>query len=391
MTEKSVAILGAGITGLCCARHLQSFGIPYHIFEASDRVGGRVRTEYEGGYQFDAGFQVFLEGYDEFAGLVDFADLELGYFYSGAFLYDNQIALKLGNPLKEGLASLLPAMGGWATWGDKLKVLSLYLEGRRSGYPVKLTGQSTEAFLLESGFSPTILRRFFRPFMGDVFLDRELRADAGFFLYLLQKFAQSRASLPKNGMQAIPDLIAKGLAAGSISFHSRLDAQAGELSRFSHIVETAPAKDTLDGFAFTMTLYFGGSIERNPGNVLMLNVQDELVRNASILSEVQPAYAPSGQNLLSVTVDPSAARYAGAALSAKVLEKVSEWVGDVSDLRLLRYFEIPHALPRHSLGLTETPFAVTGNVISCGDAYAYPSLNGAAYSGRKVAEYLASL
>ncbi|KDR70001.1 hypothetical protein GALMADRAFT_282406 [Galerina marginata CBS 339.88] len=43
----SVAIIGAGVTGLRTAKLLQDMGIPYKIFEASDRPGGRVFT-----YQF---------------------------------------------------------------------------------------------------------------------------------------------------------------------------------------------------------------------------------------------------------------------------------------------------------------------------------------------------
>ena len=42
-----VAIIGAGVAGLRTAMLLQSMGIPYEIFEASDRIGGRLYT-----YQF---------------------------------------------------------------------------------------------------------------------------------------------------------------------------------------------------------------------------------------------------------------------------------------------------------------------------------------------------
>lgn len=40
----SVAIIGAGVAGLRTAKLLQDMGIPYKIFEASDRPGGRVYT-----------------------------------------------------------------------------------------------------------------------------------------------------------------------------------------------------------------------------------------------------------------------------------------------------------------------------------------------------------
>ena len=40
-----VAIVGAGVAGLCCARHLQNFGLQCSLLESSDAIGGRVRTD----------------------------------------------------------------------------------------------------------------------------------------------------------------------------------------------------------------------------------------------------------------------------------------------------------------------------------------------------------
>lgn len=42
--EEEVMVLGAGIAGLSAAYHLKKSRAPYRIYEASDRVGGRVQT-----------------------------------------------------------------------------------------------------------------------------------------------------------------------------------------------------------------------------------------------------------------------------------------------------------------------------------------------------------
>lgn len=42
--EQEVMVLGAGIAGLSAAYHLKKNKIPYRVFEASDRVGGRIQT-----------------------------------------------------------------------------------------------------------------------------------------------------------------------------------------------------------------------------------------------------------------------------------------------------------------------------------------------------------
>lgn len=39
-----IAIIGAGITGLATGYHLQKAGIPFQLFEASDRVGGNLKS-----------------------------------------------------------------------------------------------------------------------------------------------------------------------------------------------------------------------------------------------------------------------------------------------------------------------------------------------------------
>ena len=36
----SVAVIGAGISGLTSGKALQDYGVPYTVFEAGDRIGG---------------------------------------------------------------------------------------------------------------------------------------------------------------------------------------------------------------------------------------------------------------------------------------------------------------------------------------------------------------
>jgi NADPH-dependent 2,4-dienoyl-CoA reductase/sulfur reductase-like enzyme len=56
--RKQVAIIGAGISGLVCARALLSNNITdFVLLEKRNEVGGRVRTEVVDGYLLDRGFQ----------------------------------------------------------------------------------------------------------------------------------------------------------------------------------------------------------------------------------------------------------------------------------------------------------------------------------------------
>ncbi len=51
----SIAIIGAGLAGIACARHLQLAGLPFRLLEKSRGAGGRVATRRFGTQAFDYG------------------------------------------------------------------------------------------------------------------------------------------------------------------------------------------------------------------------------------------------------------------------------------------------------------------------------------------------
>ena len=60
-----VVIVGAGLSGLACAKHLTEAGMDVLVLERGERVGGRVRTDRIDGFLLDRGFQVLLDSYEE--------------------------------------------------------------------------------------------------------------------------------------------------------------------------------------------------------------------------------------------------------------------------------------------------------------------------------------
>ena len=81
-----VLIVGGGLAGLCCARYLNQQGIENEVLEASDRAGGRVRTDEVDGFLLDRGFQVLLTAYPEAQRVLDYESLELCRFEPGALV-----------------------------------------------------------------------------------------------------------------------------------------------------------------------------------------------------------------------------------------------------------------------------------------------------------------
>lgn len=83
-SSPDVLIIGAGLAGLSCARLLQENDVHFQILEASDGVGGRIRTDHVDGFLLDRGFQVFLTAYPEAQRVLNYPLLDLKTFSHGA-------------------------------------------------------------------------------------------------------------------------------------------------------------------------------------------------------------------------------------------------------------------------------------------------------------------
>jgi phytoene dehydrogenase-like protein len=75
--EHDVIIVGAGLAGLSAAVWLRDAGIRATVLEASDGVGGRLRTDKVDGYLLDRGFAVHNPGYSEAPKVLDHDALDL--------------------------------------------------------------------------------------------------------------------------------------------------------------------------------------------------------------------------------------------------------------------------------------------------------------------------
>ena len=88
-SKHKVHIIGAGVSGLISALILEKQGFSPIIIEATNRVGGRVKTDIINGYQLDRGFQVLLTAYPMINKYLNLESLELQNFIPGACIYKN--------------------------------------------------------------------------------------------------------------------------------------------------------------------------------------------------------------------------------------------------------------------------------------------------------------
>ncbi len=227
MSQSEVIIVGAGLAGLCCSLELVQNGIDILILEASDNVGGRVRTNSVNGFLLDRGFQVFLKAYPEARSILDYDALRLQSFYPGAWVYANgesHTTVDLWRKPSHFMKALFSSIGSIT---DKMRVAGLRNRLSRKSIQTILQDDqiTTEEYLRNLHFSPHMIDHFFRPFFGGVFLEKELNTSSRIFEFTFKMFSSGDATLPERGMGQIPKQIASRLPDGAI----RLNAQVASI------------------------------------------------------------------------------------------------------------------------------------------------------------------
>lgn len=403
-----VAIIGAGLAGLCCARTLHQAGIAFVVLEASDGVGGRVRTDQLDGFILDRGFQVLQTAYPETRRVLDYPALNLKPFYPGALVYYDGRLHRVGDPLRQPRHLLPTIFSPIGTLADKLRVARLRWRVSQ-GFIEDLFRRpetSTLEVLKAQGFSDTMIDRFFRPFFSGVFFDQELASSSRMFEFVFRMLADGDTALPAEGIGAIPAQLADALPGGTIRTASpvakveegKVVLASGEEVQSRLIVLAADGTETTrllgeeKAFATVgcVCLYFVANKPPVAEPILILDGENEgPVTNLAVLSNVAPSYAPPGYSLIQGTVvgnpemsDPD--------LEAQSREQLSRWFGpEVDDWRLLRIYRIARALPDQRPPTPDPlaqPVRLSPWLFVCGEYQSLSSLHWAMVSGRRAAE-----
>jgi phytoene dehydrogenase-like protein len=410
-TSPDVLIVGAGLAGLACGRHLADAGASFEILEASDGIGGRVRTDECEGFLLDRGFQVLLTAYPEAQRTLDYHALDLRKFSPGAFSWFAGRMNRITDPWR--------TPGGWrkairsdfGTFLDKVRVERLRSRLRRSsveqifGRPDVSTRQALETI----GFSDEFVHRFFRPFLGGIFLDAELGSSSRMFEFVFKMMSEGDAAVPARGMGQIPAQIASHLPADSIRLGANVEAlhenevslAAGERLRARAIVVAAdgPRAAHLVGEAEPASrsvtcFYYAADQPPLSDPTIVLNGDGAgPVNNFAVISQVAPSYAPPGKSLVSVSV-LGTQQLTEQQLGGFIIAQMKQWFGPAArSWRHLKSYRIPHAQPRQAPGALEPPerpVRIRPGIYLCGDHRDNASIQGAMVSGRRAAEAVLS-
>jgi phytoene dehydrogenase-like protein len=402
-----VAIVGAGLAGLRCASVLAEAGVDAEIYEASDGVGGRARTDVIDGFSLDRGFQVLLTAYPEARRALDYDALELGEFSPGAMIRMDGGFTLFQDPLRRPRSVAAAVRSPAATFADKLRLgwMRQELAGSSPRRLLSRPDRTAVEALRERGFSGRVIEHFFRPFFAGVFIDPDLKTSSRLMEIYFRCFARGSAALPAGGMGEMAGQMASRLPAGRIHLNQpvaevrpdgfRLEdgewqpagavvvaTEEREASRLLGTKAPAPGRSTA-------SVYFDAPAADIDGRLLMLAPPGEgPINELAVPSSVARGYAPEGRSLVSVSAVGEQSQRED--LEDAVRAQLSCWFGSstISRWRHLGTNRIEYALPDFPPGRFEPEGLrprLDSGLFVCGDHRESPSIQGALVSGRKAA------
>lgn len=407
--KQDVIIVGAGLAGLSAAVYLHRQGRKVLVLEASERAGGRIKTDSHEGFLLDRGFQVLLTAYPETQALLNYRDLKLQKMLPGAtVLYDGG-RFEIADPFRRPSAAFATLFAPVGTLKDKLN--TLWLKNKLQKLTIKeifeQPEQTTRKQLADYGFSPKMIQRFYAPFLSGIFLENELSTSRRMFDFVMKMFSDGDVAVPALGMEEIPKQLVAKLPEDSFQYNTKVASidgnkvitSDGTVLEANQILLATTANNLTQKFfpeqkmtSHQVTnIYFETKEAPTKKAVVILNASTtkKWVNNLTVMSNVSKAYAPKGKVLISVsyngipTVDD-------ATLAENMKQELKKWYGEkVTSWKMLKAYRIEYALPGQESVKNEinaSEIKISDSLFICGDHLLNGSINAALKTGRLAAE-----
>lgn len=402
--DLDVLVVGAGVAGLTCAQDLAAAGLRVRLLEASDAVGGRMRTDVRGGFRFDRGFQVVNTSYPQLRSRLRLDELSLRPFTPGILLHTPRGRLRFGDPTRAPRLAVDLLPGRLASLRDLagLAMLSVRDLLTPPGSLKRAQERTTRAALAEAAIGEDLVETLFRPFLSGVFLEDELQTSSRFFHLVWRSMLRGRMCLPAEGVAAVPEQMAAALPEGVVRLgvpvervteDGVLTALGDEQAAPAVVVATGPtaAAGLLHGLEVppvrSVTTYYHAAPASPLAEPTLITDTAGRVLNTVVLSEVSPTYAPRGQALVSTSVLGADERPGQEAEVRRVLAELYET--DTTGWEPVGVYPVAEALPAMipPWPLSRTTRHARGLYV-CGDHRATGSVQGAMASGARAAREL---
>ena len=405
-----IYIVGAGVSGLVAAQVLENKGYHPIILEASDRAGGRVKTDIKKGFQLDHGFQVLLSSYPAAQKYLDFKALKLQKLKPGAVIFKKGKQQIIGDPLRDISVLFSTLFSGVGTFSDKFKIFQLNMKLKKKSIETIFSSNeiSTKAYLQKFGFSSQIIAQFFTPFFTGIFLENELTTSSRMFEFVFKMFGEGLAVLPKGGMEEISKQLVSNLKNTTFQYNTQVTSVSDKeiilhtedklvstatiiAADASKLVKNAPSKNLT--WKSCQTLYFTANkrvIEKPM--IGLVSKEDSLINNIFYHTSVA-THSNNTEELLSVTVVKEH-QLSEEQLIATVTKQLKEEC-HIDTITFLEIYNIKRALPdlkdiKYEVTPSETQ--LSSGIFLAGDVQLNGSLNAAMIAGEKAAlQVIASL
>ena len=407
--KQDVIIIGAGLAGLSAAVHLHRQGRKVLILEATDRAGGRIKTDLYDGFLLDRGFQVLLTAYPESKSLLNYADLNLKKMLPGATVLYDDGQFEIADPFRRPSAALATLFAPVGTIKDKIN--TLWLKNKLQKLTIEEIFQQPEQTTLKQlsdyGFTSKMIERFYAPFLSGIFLENALSTSSRMFDFVMKMFSDGDVAVPALGMEEIPKQLVALLPQDSIQYHkkvttidgNKITTHDGTVFEANQILlATTASALTKDFFAAqkmtshqVTNVYFEATEAPTKKAVVILNASKnkKWVNNLTIMSNVSSAYAPKDKVLISVSYN-GIPIIDDAALAENMKQELKKWYGEkINSWKMLKTYRIEYALPTQESVRNEIPASeikISDSIFICGDNLLNGSINAALKTGRLAAE-----